>query len=648
MTDILDPPMPSQSEPASKNTAPRSTSDAKVRGPKHLASSPRSAGNSRIRRGTGTKFGLAGLIFIGVLAGATALLYGLWARDIHNVNVVRDVSMASRSISGQTPAQLDATLALIQAEFATTPVTIATPTVTITAAASKLGITIDSAATRNRALAVGHRGSVLERPWNWLGSMVGADHNVPLSINVDQVAFADAVRALERDQSRQPVNADVTLVGDKFAVTQSLPGNLIGLDGALKKLRALNLTSLTPISVSTQPVVAPAAFGDGDAQILADRLNTLAAHPLTVSVGGNTKTVDSAVVRSWLKPVIEVDHTTVALDGTKAIADLTAMFGDAGKVGTPPTFKVDYPNGQGKDTPGVITIVPGTDSTVCCEAAPSSVLAELSSTNATPIVMNLRTVPGSVAAEAAKSLGITERISWFQTPHNCCENRVVNINLMSDAVRGAIIQPGETFSLNKFVGERTPEKGYLKAAGIWKGAHVNQYGGGVSQLTTTLFNAAFFAGMDITDYKMHSEYFTRYPFGREATLSWTSPDLKIKNISTKPIMIWTYYSGTQVTVEMYGTKFVSSSEQSGQTQTQSGTCISVATERTRVFLDGTKKIDYFYNTYTRPLEEDCIGTPAKKYDDNFNEITTTTTTTLPTTTLPTAPSIPSSVPPPVP
>ena len=104
-------------------------------------------------------------------------------------------------------------------------------------------------------------------------------------------------------------------------------------------------------------------------------------------------------------------------------------------------------------------------------------------------------------------------------------------------------------------------------------------------------------------------------------------------------MIWTYYSGTQVSVEMYGTKFVTSSDQTGQTQTPSGTCISVATERTRVFLDGTKKTDYFYNTYTRPLEEDCIGTPAKKYDENFNEVTTTTTT-LPgaTTTVPGAPT----------
>ncbi len=633
MTDILDPPMPSHSDTAA--TAPEAAGN---KAPKHKAA----------KRPVATRLGLWSLVTVSVAAALLAAFYALWAHDIHNHNVVRDVALAQRNVSGQTPVELAKTLALIQEEFANTPITINTPTVTVTATAAEMGVTIDSVATKNATLAIGHRGSSLSRPWNWLGSLVGAGHQAQLNVSVDEKVFAAKVRDLESGQSRKPVNADVTLVADKFTVTPAVPGNVIGLDAAIKKLRALKLAALAPIAVDSQPVVAQAAFGDGDAQALADRLNALAAHPLTVSVDGKSQTVPPAMVSSWLSPVIEDNTTTVALDGAKATADLSAMFGKAGTIGAPPTFRVDYPNGQGKDKPGVVTIVPGTDSTVCCEAAPSTILAALSTADTTTLDMKLKTVPAAVAADQAKALGITERISWFSTPHNCCENRVINIHLIADATRGMIIQPGETFSLNKAVGERTPAKGYVKAAGIYYGAHVNQYGGGTSQYTTTLFNAAFFAGMDIVEYQMHSEYFTRYPFGREATLSWTKPDLRIKNNSDRPIMIWSYYSGTQLSVELYGTKYVTTSDQTNQITSPVGTCTYVKTERTRVYVDPKRKseIDYFTNTYTRPLEEDCKGTPAKKYDENFNVVTTTTTTLPPaTTTLPGATTAPTAPPP---
>ena len=116
-------------------------------------------------------------------------------------------------------------------------------------------------------------------------------------------------------------------------------------------------------------------------------------------------------------------------------------------------------------------------------------------------------------------------------------------------------------------------------------------------------------------------------------------------------MIWTYYSGEQVTVELYGTKFVSSSDQSNQLTSPQGTCTYVSTERTRVFLDGTTKKDAFTNTYMPAGDSDCKGTKALVYDENFQPVTTTTTTTtLPgaTTTIPaattSATSVPSSVP----
>ena len=78
------------------------------------------------------------------------------------------------------------------------------------------------------------------------------------------------------------------------------------------------------------------------------------------------------------------------------------------------------------------------------------------------------------------------------------------------------------------------------------GEHVDEVGGGVSQFATTMFNAAFFAGLPIDEYQAHSEHFDRYPFGREATMGYEHPDLQWKNDTPYGILIWTSHTATSV------------------------------------------------------------------------------------------------------
>ena len=95
---------------------------------------------------------------------------------------------------------------------------------------------------------------------------------------------------------------------------------------------------------------------------------------------------------------------------------------------------------------------------------------------------------------------------------------------MADIVRGAVIEPGETFSINEYVGRRTIANGFVSAPIIGPGNKFDSdVGGGVSQFATTAFNAAFFAGMEIPEYQFHTIYIDRYPYGREATLAFPSP-----------------------------------------------------------------------------------------------------------------------------
>ena len=147
---------------------------------------------------------------------------------------------------------------------------------------------------------------------------------------------------------------------------------------------------------------------------------------------------------------------------------------------------------------------------------------------------------------------VTGKISEFTTMHPCCQPRVKNIRLFAIAMDGRMVLPGEVMSLNDTVGERTLEDGYVPAPTIVKGEITDTVGGGVSQFATTFYNAVFWAGLEILEHKPHSFYFSRYPEGIEATISWKKPDLIFRNDTEFPVIIKTAYTGTSITVKVFG------------------------------------------------------------------------------------------------
>jgi vancomycin resistance protein YoaR len=157
-----------------------------------------------------------------------------------------------------------------------------------------------------------------------------------------------------------------------------------------------------------------------------------------------------------------------------------------------------------------------------------------------------------ITTEELEALGIKHLVSQFTTYHSCCEDRVVNIQLMADTVDMAIIPTGAEFSLNGFVGQRTPEKGYLPAGTIIAGELVDTVGGGVSQFATTTYNAVYWGGYQDVEHKPHSYYFSRYPEGIEATVNWRTPDLVFRNDSPHAILIDTTHTGSSITVRIFG------------------------------------------------------------------------------------------------
>jgi vancomycin resistance protein YoaR len=121
-------------------------------------------------------------------------------------------------------------------------------------------------------------------------------------------------------------------------------------------------------------------------------------------------------------------------------------------------------------------------------------------------------------------------------------------------LRGVVVKPGESFSVNEFVGPRDAKHGFKPAPTIEEGEMVDSTGGGVSQFATTMFNALLVAGYDILERAPHSYYFSRYPMGRDATLSFPKPDLAFKNDTKVGALLWTEYTDTSITVKVFGAK----------------------------------------------------------------------------------------------
>lgn len=161
-----------------------------------------------------------------------------------------------------------------------------------------------------------------------------------------------------------------------------------------------------------------------------------------------------------------------------------------------------------------------------------------------------KAVQPKVTSESAGK--IDALIGTFTTPYVPGQPRVTNIRQMARTVDGTLIAPGQQFSLNGITGERTKAKGYVEAPFIANNRIEPSVGGGVSQFSTTMYNAAFFAGLKLDAYRPHSLYIDRYPPGRESTLNFPDIDMRWTNDTDVPVLVKTSYDDAGVTVRLYG------------------------------------------------------------------------------------------------
>jgi vancomycin resistance protein YoaR len=523
-----------------------------------------------------------------------------WAIDSSSGGVARNVEVGGRAVGGQSESELAAEVSSVAEEFADTVVKIRSDDHTYETTAAHLGLMVDEDRTAENALDVDSDTFVLFRPFAWVGAFLSERAAaVAYQVNDDQVA--SAVLELEGDDRVPPTEPTVELVDGVFKVVPGKDGSGIDPADVAEALPAAagRVALGQPISIEVDTVALPPLGTPAKAEAAAAGAEALVNQPITLTTSGGNREISSDVLRTWVTLSTNPDGTVVVdLDPAKVEASLKSAF--ANIAGGPKDARFVIEGGRP-------VIVPEQAGRVCCGADSATKIIEALRAGERSIPLDLvdGAAPSFTAADAAK-LGIVEEIgspTTFgpTTEHKCCESRVTNIHRMADLVRGQIIKPGGTFSINALVGPRTRAKGFVEGGAIAGGVFVTGIGGGISQFATTLFNASLYAGLDFGEYQSHSIYISRYPKGHEATLSYPHPDLQIKNTTPYGVLIWPTYSDTSITVHLYSTKYLQSVTVGEPTPSPAGNCTKWTTPRHRVYLDGKTKDDTVFARY-RPAE----------------------------------------------
>ena len=166
--------------------------------------------------------------------------------------------------------------------------------------------------------------------------------------------------------------------------------------------------------------------------------------------------------------------------------------------------------------------------------------------------VRVRMRPPDRSTAEARAMGITTTLAAYSTAYAGTADRIHNLQLAVSYLDGTLVPPGGVFSLNGAVGERTAERGFRVAPVIVGGEYKEAVGGGTSQVATTVFNAAWEAGLKIVERNPHALYISRYPAGRDATVNYPDLDLRFLNDTKRWILVRGWSTASGIGIGLYG------------------------------------------------------------------------------------------------
>ncbi|MFE3292342.1 VanW family protein [Rhodococcus sp. NPDC059234] len=454
--------------------------------------------------------------------------------------VPRGVTVVGVEIGGQTRAAAEAELRAQIGPRAQQPVQVRAGEVQAQFVPEAAGLGVDWPATLDRA------GSQPLNPLTRLTSLF-SQREVGVSATRDDAKLAAAVDSLRAQTDFGPVEGAVVFEGASPVGVAPRSGQALDGPGAESALAA-GWADQGGVEVPVQ-IASVAVTQDG---------------------------VDRAM-REVAVPASSADLVVSGRDGARSVlgrdkVGAVLAFAPDGRGGLAPQYNVDAAIGllgpqlastevQPKDasislaggTPTVVPAVAG--DTIDWHKTLAELPALLTGNGPRTVAAVYQPKPPALTTEAAQKLGIREVIGEF-TSGGFEYASGVNIRLAAKEIDGALVKPGDTFSLNGYTGPRGSAQGYVESGIINNGRPDKAVGGGISQLATTLYNAAYFAGMEDAGHTEHSYYISRYPAAREATVFEGAIDLQFKNASPTGVLIETIGTGSDVTVRLWGTKTV--------------------------------------------------------------------------------------------
>ncbi|WP_053203378.1 VanW family protein [Jiangella muralis] len=517
-----------------------------------------------------------------VVAGVVVVLgigYGI-AYAVAGDSLARGATVAGIEVGGMTPEKAEETLNAQLPELVDQPfhLTVGDEETSFEVVPSVAGLTVDVPATIDAVPG----GSA--NPLSLFQALLGGGETTPVAA-VDRATLEAALTEIAAQADIEPVNGAVAFDGGEVVTSDPQVGRAVNLDATIERLEGAFFGDESTLPIGDVQLaideVAPAVSADEVQRAVAEFAEPAMSAPVTVVAGEESVELPPELVGQALTMAPDDAGTLQpALDGAKLTEVAREQLAEVGQEGRDATVTID--GGE----PVVVPAERGMG--IAPETLSAALLPVLTAEgDARQAAVELSEVDPELTTAAAEELGVTEVVAEFTTRFPHAEYRNVNIGTAAQRIDNTLLLPGDEFSLNGIVGERTEANGFTTGTIIDGGRLEESLGGGVSQVATTTFHAAFLAGLEDVEHWPHSIYFDRYPIGQEATVAWGSKDMRFKNDTPYGVVVDTNFtpsrSGGQGTlnVKIWSTAYfqveTSVSERSNYTSPQtiydtSGNC----------------------------------------------------------------------------
>ena len=411
------------------------------------------------------------------------------------------------------------------------------------------GVGVDYRATVDR-IGIG-RSLDPRRIWDGLTG----GHPVDPVITTNDAELKVVLGRLADDHDRQPRDAAAKIsAGSTREISRMKMITGITLDrGGSARVLPTGLLSDGAVTLPVR-IEKPEITDDEVTKLIKERLRPAVSGPVTVTADDDRAEITASMIAGSLD-LGRADGEPTAVLRAEVLhrKAKSALVGLETKQATDARIKIE--NGE----PTIVAGKPG-NSVKAAELAKAVDAAMIKQGSERIAAVTVTEVDPEFSAKDAEKLGVSEVTGEFTTHYPYAEYRNVNIGRAAELINGTLLKPGEIFSLNEVVGERTRENGFTEGSIITGGRFKEELGGGVSQSATTTYNAMFFAGLEDIQHQPHTLYIDRYPAGREATVAWPTLDLKFRNNTDYGVLVQAFLKKAEpggqgsLTVRMWSTK----------------------------------------------------------------------------------------------